>query len=349
METTTLSEAMPAEPPEDRPAAAPAAGSGANAPAPYVFGVAGPLGTEELESVTRALADVVVPLTTAWTELLGRPVDVSIAGVAATPTATIDDDPMNAGMGPGPAAQVVAEVAGEGAFLAVADLGPDLATVAILVPTGLGLGVVDVLLGGTGRPPGERSLSVIDAGLLDTVVPTTFDALRHLADPDRVPAVPEVLRTLEEEELYERLLGGVSLELNVTLAEQSHPLYVLVSGTGARILSGRNANAGSGNGDTQSRRMVTAALSEVLVEAVVTFPPVSVPSQRILRLGIGDVLPLGLPTDHPLPLDIDGRHLADVRPARVGDQLACQVVRTALTAAGTDPVHRSNPTAGGLL
>ena len=50
----------------------------------------------------------------------------------------------------------------------------------------------------------------------------------------------------------------------------------------------------------------------------------------LLGLDVGDVVSLGTETDQSLPLRVDGRHLADVRPARVGNDVACQVVATAV-------------------
>ncbi len=104
----------------------------------------------------------------------------------------------------------------------------------------------------------------------------------------------------------------------------------------------------------ESRAILASVLADVVVEAIVTFPSVQVPSHRILALDVGDVIGLGADPDAVLPLRVDGLHLADVRPARAGSDVACQIVSTAVTTSrnsGTTPV--SSPTGpsapGGLL
>ncbi|MEI2654846.1 MAG: FliM/FliN family flagellar motor C-terminal domain-containing protein [Microthrixaceae bacterium] len=85
-----------------------------------------------------------------------------------------------------------------------------------------------------------------------------------------------------------------------------------------------------------------------------TFPSVQVPSHRILALDVGDVIGLGADPDAVLPLRVDGLHLADVRPARAGSDVACQIVSTAVTTSRNSGKHSvSSPTGpsapGGLL
>jgi hypothetical protein len=124
----------------------------------YVFGAGGQLSTEELEAVVRSLVDAIAPFTAAWTELLGCAVEVTIGGAQPSPTPPIDDDPLHAGIGPGRAEQMFAEIAGAQPFTAIGQLGPELGAVALLIPTALGLAVVDVLLGGAAdRPATGRS------------------------------------------------------------------------------------------------------------------------------------------------------------------------------------------------
>jgi hypothetical protein len=158
-----------------------------------------------------------------------------------------------------------------------------------------------------------------------------------------------VLDGLEDEHIFDRLGGGVTLQFNVTIADQARPAFVVVSPSGSRSLAGTAAAIRARDDD--SRRLIATALANVIVEAVVTFPPVEVPSHQILSLGVGDVIALGLPADAALPLEVDGHHLADVRPARAGAELACQVVST-VVGGGTPFPDRPPivmPALGGLL
>ena len=296
-------------------------------------------------AIEYAVAELVGSLTTTWSNLLGRDVELTTTAVTPGPRPLIDDptleqEPLLSGIGEGPS------------FVAVAELGPEVGTLAIVIPTALGLSVVDVLLGGTGRPTGDRTLSAIDGDLLHTVVPPTMAVLGRLGDTGRTPPEPRVLRDLEEMQLSDRLGDGALVEFAVSLADPGLPLYVVIGANGVRSLTGDVAGAVAASTPADaSRRLMESVLADVVVEAVVTFPPVSVPSHRVLALGIGDVVGLGYSTGEPLPLRVDGTHLADVRPARSGTELACQVVSTTVSSAMfIAPSPRSDlPAPGGIL
>ena len=319
-----------------------------NGQASHVFGDGvAHFGADELEAITRALAEVVVPLSTNWSELLGHEVEVTIGDVRPGPL------PRPADAEPDPTASILDGLADPHAYIAIGAFGADLGTAALIIPSPLGLVVVDLLLGGSGRPAGERALSAIDLDLLRTVTAPTFSALRRLGAADRFDEPVPVLTDLEEADLSARLAAGVAIDVMVTIGEHTQPLIVVLGPAAARLLAG-SAVTTTAAAPAESRAILASVLADVVVEAIVTFPSVQVPSHRILALDVGDVIGLGADPDAVLPLRVDGLHLADVRPARAGSDVACQIVSTAVTTSrnsGTTSV--SSPTGpsapGGLL
>ena len=304
-------------------------------------------GADELEAITRALAEVVVPLSTNWSELLGHEVEVTIGDVRPGPL------PRPADAEPDPTASILDGLADPHAYIAIGAFGADLGTAALIIPTALGLVVVDLLLGGSGRPAGERALSAIDLDLLRTVTAPTFSALRRLGAADRFDEPVPVLTDLEEADLSGRLAAGVAIDVMVTIGEHTQPLIVVLGPAAARLLAG-SAVTTTAAAPAESRAILASVLADVVVEAIVTFPSVQVPSHRILALDVGDVIGLGADPDAVLPLRVDGLHLADVRPARAGSDVACQIVSTAVTTSRNSGKHSvSSPTGpsapGGLL
>lgn len=292
----------------------------------HVFGGGGAhLGTEELAAITTSLSELVVPLTVAWSELLGHEVEVEIGEVRPGPSHRPPDAE------PDPTASILDGIGDAHAFTAVGAFGAEMGTAVLVVPTPLGLVVVDVLLGGSGRPTGDRTLSAIDLDLLRTVAPPTFAALRRLGSPDRVDEPVQLLSDLEEHELADRIAGGATATIMVTIGEHTQPLLIVLAPSAARHLAGSTVTTTAESPAEHSRALLESVLADVVVEAIVTFPSVQVPSHRILALDVGDVIGLGTDPDQPLPLRVDGHHLADVRPARAGGDVACQIVSTAIT------------------
>ena len=314
----------------------------------HVFGDgAAHFGADELEAITRALAEVVVPLSTNWSELLGHEVEVTVGDVRPGPL------PRPADAEPDPTASILDGLADPHAYIAIGAFGADLGTAALIIPTALGLVVVDLLLGGSGRPTGERALSAIDLDLLRTVTAPTFSALRRLGAADRFDEPVPVLTDLEEADLSARLAAGVAIDVMVTIGEHTQPLIVVLGPAAARLLAG-SAVTTTAAAPAESRAILASVLADVVVEAIVTFPSVQVPSHRILALDVGDVIGLGADPDAVLPLRVDGLHLADVRPARAGSDVACQIVSTAVTTSRNSGKHSvpspTGPSApGGLL
>ena len=70
-------------------------------------------------------------------------------------------------------------------------------------------------------------------------------------------------------------------------------------------------------------------IGETPVEVSAQFRPVEMSAQDIVRLRVGDVLPLSHPVDQPLSLVVDGIATFEARIGRRNRRLAVQVSRRA--------------------
>ncbi len=75
-----------------------------------------------------------------------------------------------------------------------------------------------------------------------------------------------------------------------------------------------------------SRQEIEEVLKYTMAEVSVSFPEVVLPSEQILELRSGDVIPLHRDRDNPLFLKVGGLVACNVLPASKGKRLACVVV-----------------------
>lgn len=305
-----------------------------------LLGSSGELSPDDLDVVAKAFTDAAYAVAEAWTGLVGGEVEVSVTEATPGPASL----PPDADVEPG--ASFLDAVVGPSSFTAVGAFGGDLGSCLLVVPAALGLVLVDLLLGGTGRPTGERLLSEIDVDLLGTITAPTFDAIRRTNDPDHADAAVPVLEDLDEEQSAAALASGATVTFEATVGDHRRPFHLVLGAHAARSLTGAAPTAPVATSVDRSREILQHVVADVVVEAVVAFPPVLVASHRILALDVGDVIGLGSSTDQPLPLRIGQRQFATVLPARAGGDVACQVVATAFDAAGP---HEFHPDLGGSL
>lgn len=280
--------------------------------------------SSDLEAVGRRFAELTFPLSAAWSEFLGSEATLQVAEVVAGPSPTLDT------LDPSTPTSLLDLVAGEGAFSAIGTFGLDLDAIALIIPTELGLCTVDRLLGGNGRPAGDRELTGIDIDLLKTVVEPTFATVGTLRPAGQGQLPVGRLVEPEETELNERLSGGATVVVSVALGDQLLPLHLVLGPAATRELAGVRSAASHTTplSKSDSERHMQTALQHVSVEVVVAFDPIVVPSHRLLSLDVGDVIPLRTAPNAPLPLYVNDRQLASVLPARAGTHVACQVVST---------------------
>ena len=280
---------------------------------PFEFGAPVPLGDEELTSLLVVHADVGARLALLWTELLRVECQIVPSMVE-------------------PMARDVLDVQAPGsAHHCLIEIEPMPGAAVLTVPGPLALILVDLLLGGSGRPAGGiRLLSDIDAELLVGLLSASFDALIEGYSAVGTNAVRIVGSALDpaQLELGERLASLVVVSFDVTVGEQSAVLTLSLDRGAAEALVGGARVLASADGCEPARQLMTEALRDVRVQIVVEFPVTPVRSTELLRLVVGDVIPLSCPADGLLRLRVGTEPLASVRAARSGQRLACQIITT---------------------
>lgn len=300
---------------------------------------------DDLEAVGRRFSELTFPLSSGWSNLIGVETMVTVAEVTAGPVPTLET------LDPSTSASLLDLVDGVGAFRVIGTFGPDLDAIALVIGVPLGLVIVDRLLGGSGRVTEDRQFSTIDLDLLGAVVDPTFGAVSTLRPAGQGHLSVGRMTEPSEAELNTRLSGGCTVVLSVSFGEQVLPMYLVLGQEATRELAGVRSQATHTTplSKSESERSMQAALQQVSVEVVVRFEPVTVPSHRLMTLDVGDVIPLRAAPDSPLPLYVDSKRFATVRPARSGTQVACRIVET-LSPAG-DASASADPSSehGGAL
>lgn len=290
---------------------------------PFEFGAPLPLGDEDLAVLADLHTAVAGRLGATWTELLRVECTIEPAGVEP------------AGW------ERIAEHAPSMAHHSVIDLAPGPGTILVTLPGPLALVLVDLLLGGAGRSgAAPRVLTAIDAELLTSLLEGSFGAIvEGYASAGASTAQLEVVGLDPVGlDMAERLASLVVVTLEVRLGEQEPiPMSIALDRSAAEAVVGGPAQQVGAGATGPARQLMQDTLRDVHLQVVVEFPTAAVRSTELLRLGIGDVVPLGCPADGLLRMRVGEEQFAAVRAARSGTRLACQVITTRTTpASGAD-------------
>jgi flagellar motor switch protein FliM len=218
------------------------------------------------------------------------------------------------------------------------------------LPVSTAMVMVDLMLGGQGRPlPEERPLTEIESGLIRTLLERALRDLTYAFES--VVALQPTIVGQESNPQFAQIAAPsdmvVSITFDLQLAtsravehgvasicypyDSLHPILEAVAGTvGQRTLGSHAA--------METRERLTDRMESVPVEVAVEFAPTSMSSREILAMRPGDLLALGHPADQALTATAGGVPLFAVRPARRGKRVAAQVVSRA-------PAH-ANPNRG---
>jgi flagellar motor switch protein FliM len=202
----------------------------------------------------------------------------------------------------------------------------------VAIPTAEALAMVDLRLAGTGEEEySERVLTEIEQELLAPVAEGIIDELaKTLARLQ--PTTP----TLEMQEaniqfvsvapptetcLAARLAFGLG---NRPECEVVVCLPFMMMRQLAEVMRTRPGHLG--DGAAASRTMdVRHRLHDVPVDLVVQFPTFTSTPDALMTLSVGDELHLGLPTDRPLEVRVDGVLVARATIGRSGLRKACAI------------------------
>ncbi|MBK5224875.1 MAG: flagellar motor switch protein FliM [Acidimicrobiia bacterium] len=209
--------------------------------------------------------------------------------------------------------------------------------VAVLqLPLSTAMAIVDLMLGGHGATTGpERPLTDIERGLVRTIIDRALAELAY-AFESVAQITPAVLGHESNPQFAQVAAPSdmtVVIMFDIRIGNEENVLSLCFTYSALQpildTIAAATSHAQTGRQDVElARSRVTQRLLEVPVELAVEFTPVSLTSNEIVDLQVGDVIPLGQSTDAPLTATVDGTPTFRVRPARSGKRLACQVVES---------------------
>jgi flagellar motor switch protein FliM len=209
------------------------------------------------------------------------------------------------------------------------------------LPLSTAMTIVDLMLGGHGVGSGpERPLSEIERGLVRAVVDRALAELAYSFE-SITKISPEVIQHESNPQFAQIAAPSdmtVVVMLDVKMGREENVASLCFPYAALQPILDTIAQAAvhsqvSRNDSEAARKRLHARMLDVPVELKVEFDPATLTSGQIVDLEVGDVLTLNHHVDVPLTATVDGVKTFEVRPARAGKRLACQVVTTV----GTDP------------
>lgn len=201
-------------------------------------------------------------------------------------------------------------------------------------PLSTAMTIVDLMLGGHGASAAlERPLTEIEKGLLRTIIDRALAELAYAFE-----SVAEIHPTVlghESNPQFAQVAAPsdmtVVIMFDVTIGSESNVASLCFTYSALQpildTIAAATSHSQAGRHDLAVvRERVAGRLLDVPVELAVEFSPTSLTSAQILDLQVGDVVPLGHPTDVPLTGSVGGTATFRVRPAHAGKRLACQIV-----------------------
>lgn len=207
--------------------------------------------------------------------------------------------------------------------------------VAILqLPLPVAMTAVDLMLGGHGKGnDGSRPLTDIELtlvrGLIERILSELSYAFESVVELEPVIVQVESNPQFAQVAAPSDMIVVITLDVRIDTAHGRATLCfpyasltpVLDAFTGNVIVTERDPLLLA-----RAAEMVRDKVTEASVEVAVQFEPVSLTSDEIVSLRVGDVLPLGQGVDSSLTLLVGGAPTFVCRPARRGKRLACQIV-----------------------
>lgn len=204
-------------------------------------------------------------------------------------------------------------------------------------PLSTAMTIVDLMLGGHGIGSGpERPLSDIERGLIGTLIDRSLEELSYSFEsvaPIRPSVVqnesnPQFAQIVAPSDMTVVVMFEIKLGREENVGSLCFPYSALQPILDTIAQAANHAQAGR-NDLESSRERLAGRLLDVPVDLIVEFDRATLTSGEILDLAVGDVIALDHAVGRPLMASVDGIPTFEVRPARAGKRLACQVVGTA--------------------
>jgi flagellar motor switch protein FliM len=219
-------------------------------------------------------------------------------------------------------------------YMVILSLNPLPGAIVLQLPLPITFAAIDRLLGGSGDALSpKRPLTEIESNLMrglmdralreleyayETLVRVEAEVVQQEFNPQfaQIAAPSDMALAISFETRIGEKRGTSSLCIPFTTMQP-----VLESLASQQLFSDR------ANGDPDRwARSLDDALGAIRIELSVRFESVSLASQEIVALEVGDIVPLEHPTDLPLTVSVDNVPCYDVVTGRRGKRFACLVV-----------------------
>lgn len=199
---------------------------------------------------------------------------------------------------------------------------------AVLFPGGTALRLVDRLLRTTPGP--ERSLTIVDAYLIEDYLPKLLQAITSAFDPYH-PLGLSFIRSELNNQLVKLVPGDdvvVILEMLFTFGDDDITMIVCYPQEAiVPILASLSDMEREATAEALVRSSpIRQSILRVPIPVTVALPSTFMNAGDISALQVGDVLQTGISADTPPLLSIAGRPALNVRPTIRRNRLACAVV-----------------------
>ena len=190
---------------------------------------------------------------------------------------------------------------------------------------------LDLLLGGSGENPLERSeLSDVDVQVLSELIRLVSQDLSATWQDLELRFQPEVAIGKAARRAIPQSGRAMALNFTVKLGEKTGFLQLVLNAslveTMRQILNIPVRSAPSPSDGVMSPGL-QQAMSEISVAAELVLPPLRVPIRELVQLAPNSVLTLPLRADQPAHLVVEGRNLFSALPARSGSWRAARLNR----------------------
>lgn len=221
-------------------------------------------------------------------------------------------------------------------FLTLLSLSPLSGAAIFQLPLDVTFCAIELLLGGKGTagPQPNRPLSDLELQLMRDIVEQAMPELRYAFEP--VVATEPKIMSQESNPQYAQIAAPtdmvivVEYDLKVDAVAGVATLCIPFSSLQPHLEALSATSLYSGNASVnaeESRLRLSKHLQATPIEVSAQFRQVEMSACDIVRLAVGDVVPLSHPVNEPLTLTVDDIPAFEARIGRLNRRLALQVVR----------------------
>lgn len=219
-------------------------------------------------------------------------------------------------------------------ILAPFSIDPLPGTALLQMALGTAMTSIDHLLGGPGGEQPSRALTDTEIGLLNDLLEQILSVFRFAFES--VAPFQTELGAIEYNPQFVQAAAAsdavvvISFDLTVGAASSLLTFCLPLSPVVAHLQAERNQRSSREYNDPKrdaTLRKVRAGLGAVPIDVVVRFDPITVETQRLFTLAVGDVIALTHKLTAPLTVEAGGTIFAHAIAGKSGDKLAALVIQ----------------------